>query len=81
MAHLLPPNISRRYDAAAFSTLSRSATMKIPQLECLHADGGFRNLDFLKISTDEGLVGWSEYNESFGGMGVTSIIENLARCF
>ena len=52
--------------------------MKITQLECLHADGGFRNLDFLKISTDEGLVGWSEYNESFGGMGVTSIIENLA---
>ena len=52
--------------------------MKITQLECLHADGGFRNLDFLKISTDEGLVGWSEYNESFGGMGVTNLIENLA---
>ena len=52
--------------------------MKITRLDCLHADGGFRNLDFLKISTDEGLVGWSEYNESFGGMGVTSLIENLA---
>ena len=28
--------------------------------------------------TDEGIVGWSEYNESFGGKGVTSVIENLA---
>ena len=39
--------------------------MKITGLECLHANAGFRNFDFLKISTDEGLVGWSEYNESF----------------
>ena len=52
--------------------------MKITDLECMHADGGFRNLDFLKVSTDEGIVGWSEYNESFGGKGVTSLIENLA---
>ena len=52
--------------------------MRITSLECLKADAGFRNFDFLKISTDDGLVGWSEYNESFGGMGVTSAIENLA---
>jgi hypothetical protein len=50
--------------------------MRITSLECMHADGGFRNLDFLKVSTDEGLVGWSEYNESFGGRGVTSLIDN-----
>ena len=52
--------------------------MRITKLECLHADAGFRVFDFLKISTDEGIVGWSEYNESFGGAGVTSVIENLA---
>ena len=52
--------------------------MRITKLECLHADAGFRVFDFLKVSTDEGLVGWSEYNESFGGKGVTSVIENLA---
>ena len=39
--------------------------MKITMLECLHADAGQRDFDFLKISTDAGLVGWSEYNESF----------------
>ena len=38
--------------------------MKIAKVEHLHADGGRRNFDFLKITTDDGLVGWSEYNES-----------------
>ena len=52
--------------------------MRITSLECLHADAGFRNFDFVKLSTDEGLVGWSEYNEAFGGVGLTSLIENLA---
>jgi len=52
--------------------------MRITNIECLHADAGFRNFDFLKLTTDEGLIGWSEYNESFGGKGVTSVIENLA---
>lgn len=39
--------------------------MKITTIESLHADGGWRSLDFHKISTDEGIVGWTEYNESF----------------
>ena len=52
--------------------------MKIATLECLHADAGHRNFDFLKITTDDGLIGWSEYNESFGGKGVTAAIQNLA---
>jgi hypothetical protein len=41
--------------------------MKITRIESLHADAGWRNLDFLKISIDEGIAGWSECNESFGG--------------
>ena len=52
--------------------------MKITKVESLHADGGWRSLDFLKISTDEGVVGWSEYNESFGGVGVSAAIAGLA---
>lgn len=51
--------------------------MKIRNMETMHADAGIRNFDFLKITTDEGLVGWSEYNESFGGMGVTGTINHL----
>ena len=29
---------------------------------------------FLKITTDDGLVGWSEYNESYGSAGLTAVI-------
>ena len=52
--------------------------MKITRIESLHADAGWRNFDFLKISTDEGIVGWSEYNESFGGLGVSAVIDELS---
>jgi galactonate dehydratase len=52
--------------------------MKIAGIESLHADAGGRAFDFLKITTDEGLVGWSEYNESFGGTGVSAVIDSLA---
>ena len=52
--------------------------MKIASVESLHADAGQRTFDFLKITTDDGLVGWSEYNESFGGPGVSVVIERLA---
>ncbi len=52
--------------------------MKIAKIESLHADAGHRNFDFLKITTDDGLVGWSEYNESFGGLGISAVIDGLA---
>jgi galactonate dehydratase len=52
--------------------------MKIATVESLHADAGWRAFDFLKITTDSGLVGWSEYNESFGGAGLSTVIERLA---
>ena len=51
--------------------------MKIERFETLHADAGGRAFDYLKLVADNGLVGWSEYNESFGGLGVTSTIEHL----
>ncbi len=52
--------------------------MRIAALETLHADGGWRTLDFVKVTTDDGLVGWSEYNETFGGPGLTELIRRLA---
>ena len=52
--------------------------MRITSLETLHADGGRRAFDFVKVTTDDGLVGWSEYNETFGGSGLTALIRRLA---
>ncbi|HUB97897.1 MAG TPA: hypothetical protein VL993_18375, partial [Stellaceae bacterium] len=52
--------------------------MKITKLESLHADGGWRTFSFLKLSTDEGLVGWSEYSDGFGAGGTTEMIQKFA---
>ena len=52
--------------------------MKITRIVDLHADAGWRAFSFLKIETDAGLVGWSEYNESYGSKGLTSVILKLA---
>src|SRR5262245_41274055 len=52
--------------------------MRIATLETLHADAGRRAFDFVKVTTDDGLVGWSEYNEAFGGPGLTALIHRLA---
>src|SRR4029078_9474802 len=48
------------------------AQMKITKVEVMKADAGWRDFSFLKLSTDEGLVGWSEYNEDFGAPNATS---------
>ena len=35
--------------------------MKIIKIEDLHCDAGWRIFSFLKIVTDEGLIGYSEF--------------------
>ena len=52
--------------------------MKITGMETLHCDAGWRNFSFLKLTTDTGLVGWSEFQEGFGSAGVRAAIEDLA---
>ena len=52
--------------------------MKVSQVELLHCDGGWRVFSFCKITTDEGLVGYSEFNETYGSYGVSAAIERLA---
>src|SRR3954467_10610412 len=52
--------------------------MKIVKIEDLHCDAGWRVNSFLKITTDEGIVGWSEYMEGYGAQGLTGIIRKMA---
>ena len=56
----------------------RRPRMKIARVETLRADAGWRLFSFLKVTTDEGLVGWSEYSESFGSAGLSGVIESLS---
>ena len=51
--------------------------MKIKSYETFKCDAGWRMFSFLKIMTDDGIVGWSEYNESFGSHGLSGVIEAL----
>src|SRR4051812_48377622 len=53
--------------------------MKIVKIEDLHADGGWATLSFLKITTDEGIVGWSECTQFFGAAGLTHVIRQLGQ--
>ena len=52
--------------------------MKIASIDTLHCDAGWRNFSYTKITTNEGIVGYSEFNESYGSKGVTAVIEKLA---
>jgi L-alanine-DL-glutamate epimerase-like enolase superfamily enzyme len=52
--------------------------MKVTRIETLRCDAGWRIFSFLKVMTDDGLVGWSEYNESFGSAGLSQVIEALS---
>jgi galactonate dehydratase len=52
--------------------------MKITKFEDFHADCGWDTYSFLKISTDEGLVGWSEFKES-RRRGLAALIHGLGR--
>ena len=38
--------------------------MKIVKFEDFHVDCGWDTYSFLKITTDEGITGWSEFKES-----------------
>ena len=51
--------------------------MKIKSYETFRCDAGWRTFSFLKLVTDSGPVGWSEYNESFGSPGLAGVIDAL----
>jgi galactonate dehydratase len=51
--------------------------MKVTGIETLHGDAGWRNYHFVKLTTADGIVGWSEFDEGFGSPGVSTVIERL----
>ena len=51
--------------------------MKVTGFEVFRCDAGWRTFSFLKLVTADGIVGWSEYNESFGSPGLSAVIEAL----
>lgn len=53
--------------------------MRIVELRTLRADGGWRPFSFLKVVTDDGLVGWSEFIEGPWSPGLCEVIAAIGR--
>jgi galactonate dehydratase len=47
---------------------------RVARVELLSCDAGWRNYYFLKVTTEDGVIGWSEYDEGFGSPGVSAAI-------
>ena len=50
----------------------------ITSIETRSCGAGWRNYYFVKVTTSDGIVGWSEYDEGFGNPGIGAIISQLA---
>ncbi len=50
----------------------------IAEAKTLSCSNSFRNYHFLKITTEDGIVGWSEFDENFGSPGVAHVIGQLS---
>jgi L-alanine-DL-glutamate epimerase-like enolase superfamily enzyme len=55
-----------------------SKSTNIVSLETLSCSAGWRNYYFVKVVTDDGLTGWSEFDEGFGSPGVGAVINELS---
>jgi galactonate dehydratase len=52
--------------------------MRIARIETFHGDAGLRTLHFLKITTDQGIAGWSEFSDGGPGLGgLTPVIAQV----
>lgn len=50
---------------------------RVTAVQTLSCSAGWRNYYFVKVTTDDGVVGWSEFDEGFGSPGVGHVIEQL----
>src|SRR6202047_3506217 len=50
-------------------TMTKGSSVK--NVEILACDAGWRNYHFVKVTTDDGVVGWGEFDEGFGSAGLT----------
>ena len=57
---------------------AKETDVKVVKCEELHVDAGWDVYSFLKLTTDSGLIGWSEYNESRGRRGLTNLVHSFA---
>jgi galactonate dehydratase len=52
--------------------------VRVAGYETLTCAFGWRTISFLKLTTDDGIVGWSEFSEGFGSPGLTGVVDACA---
>ena len=55
-----------------------TARARVKDVELLSCGAAWRNYHFVKLTTEDGIVGWSEFDEDFGSPGVGHVVEKLA---
>ena len=51
--------------------------MKIAKVETLHCDGGWRPWTFVRVETDDGLIGWGECSDSRSPYGIAGAVRDM----
>jgi L-alanine-DL-glutamate epimerase-like enolase superfamily enzyme len=51
--------------------------MKIARVEAIHCDGGWRPWTFVRVETDDGLVGWGECSDNRSPYGIAGAVQDL----
>jgi len=54
-----------------------STGTRVAELRTLSCGAGWRNYYFVKVTTEDGVTGWSEFDEAFGSPGISSVIAQL----
>lgn len=49
----------------------------ISEVKTLSCSNSWRNYFFLKVTAEDGTVGWSEFDQNFGSPGVAAVIEQI----
>ena len=53
--------------------------MKVTRVEILVAGAGWRNFNFVKVITDEGLTGWADFSQGNVGGAIAPLVEHMGR--
>lgn len=53
--------------------------MIIKEIRTFHCPAAWRRYHFVRVEMENGIVGWSEYDEGFDAVGVTTAINRLSR--
>ena len=53
--------------------------MNISEIRTFHCPADWRRYHFVRVTLENGTIGWSEYDEGFDAVGVTTAINHISR--